>query len=70
MMNKNYPVHELADLLVQVGKLKNGTQHGLNYCWAYGTMTALMQQAVYGPASMQKLINDKCMELEKELAAA
>ena len=69
-MNKNYAVHELADALVQVGKLKNGTQHGLNYCWAYGTMTALMQQAVYGSAPMQTLINNKCIELEKELASA
>jgi hypothetical protein len=69
-MNKNYQVHEMADLLVMMGKRKNGTEHGLNYCWAYGTMTALMQQALYGSASVQKLINDKCMELEKELAVA
>ena len=68
MMHKNYQVHEMADLLVMMGKHKNGTEHGLNYCWAYGTMTALMQQALHGSASVQKLINDKCAELQKELA--
>ena len=60
----------MADLLVKMGKLKNGTEYGLNYCWAYGTMTALFQQALYGSSTVQKLINDKCMELEKELAVA
>jgi hypothetical protein len=68
LMNKNYTVNEMADLLVELGRRKNGTQHGLNYCFAYGTMTALFQQALYGSTPVQDIVNNKCLELQKELA--
>jgi hypothetical protein len=70
MNKKNHTVNEMADLLVELGKRKNGTTYGLNYCFAYGTMTALFQQALYGNDSIQTIVNNKCLELQKELAAA
>jgi len=68
MMNKNNTVNDLADLLVKLGTKKNGAAHGLNYCWAYGTLTALFDQARFGDA--QSIIDRKIAEVEKDLAAA
>lgn len=68
MNKKDYSVNEMADLLVELGKRKNGSTHGLNYCFAYGTMTALFQQALYSTNSVQTIVNNKCIELQKELA--
>jgi hypothetical protein len=70
LMNKNNTVNDLADLLVKLGTKKNGSEHGLNYCWAYGTLTALFDQARWGHASIQDLIDNKIAEVEKDLAAA
>jgi hypothetical protein len=71
LMNKNYTVNEMADLLVELGKRKyENDRNGLNYCFAYGTMTALFQQALYGFTPVQDIVNNKCLELQKELAAA
>jgi len=68
MMNKKYTVNDLADLLVKLGTKKNGSEHGLNYCWAYGTLTALFDQARFGDA--QSIIDQKIAEVQKDLAAA
>lgn len=68
LMNKKHTVNELADLLVKLGTKKNGSEHGLNYCWAYGTLTALFDQARFGNA--QDIVDRKIAEVEKELAAA
>ena len=68
MMNKKHTVNDLANLLVKLGTKKNGSQHGLNYCWAYGTLTALFDQARFGNA--QDIVDRKIAEVEKELAAA
>lgn len=68
MMNKKHTVNDLADLLVKLGTKKNGSQHGLNYCWAYGTLTALFDQARFG--NIQDIVDRKIAEVEKELAAA
>jgi hypothetical protein len=71
LMNKNYTVNEMADLLVELGKRKyKNDRNGLGYCFAYGTMTALFQQALYGFDTTQTIVNNKCLELQKELAAA
>ena len=67
-MNKKHTVNDLADLLVKLGTKKNGSQHGLNYCWAYGTLTALFDQARFG--NIQDIVDRKIAEVEKELAAA
>jgi len=67
-MNKNYTVNELADLLVKLGTKKNGSEHGLNYCFAFGTLTALFDQARFG--NIQGIIDRKIAEVEKDLAAA
>ena len=67
-MNKNYTVNELADLLVKLGTKKNGSEHGLNYCFAFGTLTALFDQARFG--NIQDIIDRKIAEVEKDLAAA
>ncbi len=67
-MNKKHTVNDLADLLVKLGTKKNGTQHGLNYCWAYGTLTALFDQARFG--DIQDIIDRKIAEVQKDLAAA
>jgi hypothetical protein len=68
LMNKKHTVNDLADLLVKLGTKKNGTQHGLNYCWAYGTLTALFDQARFG--DIQDIIDRKIAEVQKDLAAA
>jgi hypothetical protein len=68
LMNKKHTVNDLADLLVKLGTKKNGTQYGLNYCWAYGTLTALFDQARFGNA--QDIVDRTIAEVEKELAAA
>jgi len=67
-MNKTNTVNDLADLLVKLGTKKNGSEHGLNYCWAYGTLTALFDQARFGDA--QSIIDRKIDEVQKDLAAA
>lgn len=67
-MNKKHTVNELADLLVKLGTKKNGSQHGLNYCWAYGTLTALFDQARFENA--QDIVDRKIAEVEKDLAQA
>jgi hypothetical protein len=66
LMNKNNTVNDLADLLVKLGTKKNGTDYGLNYCWAYGTLTALFDQARFG--NIQDIIDRKIAEVEKDLA--
>jgi hypothetical protein len=66
-MNKTNTVNDLADLLVKLGTKKNGSEHGLNYCWAYGTLTALFDQARFGNA--QEIVDRKIAEIEKDLAA-
>ena len=63
--NENNSANYLADLLVKVGTKNNGSQYGLNYCWAYGTLTALFDQARFGNA--QGIIDSKILQLEKEL---
>ena len=67
-MNKKHTVNELADLLVKLGTKKNGSEYGLNYCFAFGTLTALFDQARFGNA--QEIVDRKIAEIEKELAAA
>jgi hypothetical protein len=64
-MNKTSTVNDLADLLVKLGTKKNGSQHGLNYCWAFG---ALFDQARTG--NIQDIVDRKIAEVEKDLAAA
>jgi len=68
LMNKTNTVNDLADLLVKLGTKKNGSEHGLNYCFAYGTLTALFDQARFG--NIQDIIDRKIAEVEKDLAAA
>jgi hypothetical protein len=68
LMNKKHTVNDLADLLVKLGTKKNGSEYGLNYCWAYGTLTALFDQARFRDA--QEIVDRKFAEVEKELAAA
>jgi hypothetical protein len=68
LMNKNHTANELADLLVQLGTKKNGSEHGLNYCFAYGTLTALFDQARTG--NVQDIVDRKIAEVEKDLAVA
>lgn len=64
-MNKNHTANELADLLVQLGTKKNGSEHGLNYCFAYGTLTALLDQARFG--NTQDIIDRKIFQVKKDL---
>lgn len=65
LMNKNHTANELADLLVQLGTKKNGSEHGLNYCFAYGTLTALLDQARFG--NTQDIIDRKIFQVKKDL---
>jgi hypothetical protein len=73
---KNNTVNDLADLLVKLGKHKyeanaEACRMGLPYCWAYGTLTALFDQARYMQGvTVQELVDRKIAEVEKELAAA
>ena len=69
-MNKKHTVNELADLLVKLGTKKNGSEYGLNYCFAFGTLTALFDQARWGHESVQSIVDRKIAEVEKDLAAA
>jgi len=64
-MNKNHTVNELADLLVQLGTKKNGSEHGLNYCWAYGTLTALFDQARF--VNAQDIVDANIYQTKKDL---
>jgi hypothetical protein len=64
-MNKTNTVNDLADLLVKLGTKKNGAAHGLNYCWAYGTLTALFDQARFGDA--QSIIDANIYQTKKDL---
>ena len=64
-MNKNYTANELADLLVKLGTKRYGTEHGLNYCWAYGTLTALFDQARF--VNAQDIIDRNIVQVEKDL---
>lgn len=66
-MKKNNSVNYLADLLVKVGTKNNGSEHGLNYCWAFGVMTALFDSTRGGYVNAQDVIDNKVLELEKEL---
>jgi hypothetical protein len=65
LMNKNHTANELADLLVQLGTKKNGSEHGLNYCFAYGTLTALFDQARFTNA--QDIIDANIYQVKKDL---
>lgn len=65
LMNKNHTANELADLLVQLGTKKNGSEHGLNYCFAYGTLTALLDQARF--VNTQDIIDRKIFQVKKDL---
>ena len=64
-MNKNHTANELADLLVQLGTKKNGSEHGLNYCFAYGTLTALFDQARF--VNAQDIIDRNIFQVKKDL---
>jgi len=65
LMNKNHTANELADLLVQLGTKKNGSEHGLNYCFAYGTLTALLDQARF--VNTQDIIDRNIFQVKKDL---
>jgi hypothetical protein len=65
LMNKNHTANELADLLVQLGTKKNGSEHGLNYCFAYGTLTALFDQARF--VNAQDIIDRNIFQVKKDL---
>lgn len=69
MMNKNEirTANYLCDLALVVGAKKHGTQHGYNYSWALGVVTALFDQVRAG-ADAQETIDSKCAQLEEELA--
>ena len=64
-MNKNHTANELADLLVKLGTKKNGSEHGLNYCFAYGTLTALFDQARF--VNAQDIIDRNIFQVKKDL---
>ena len=65
LMNKTNTANELADLLVQLGTKKNGSEHGLNYCFAYGTLTALFDQARF--VNAQDIIDRNIFQVKKDL---
>ena len=64
-MNKTNTAGELAGLLVQLGTKKNGSEHGLNYCFAYGTLTALLDQARF--VNTQDIIDQNIFQVKKDL---
>lgn len=67
-MNKDYSLDELSKLLVQIGKKK----HGLDcaYPYAMGTIIGMVDfNLKYRPNDLQKDINEKYADAEKELAA-
>jgi hypothetical protein len=65
LMNKTNTAGELAGLLVQLGTKKNGSEHGLNYCFAYGTLTALLDQARF--VNTQDIIDQNIFQVKKDL---
>ena len=65
LMNKTNTASELAGLLVQLGTKKNGSEHGLNYCFAYGTLTALLDQARFD--NTQDIIDQNIFQVKKDL---
>ena len=65
LMNKNYTANELADLLVKLGTKRCGTKDGLHYCWAFGTLTALFDQARF--VNAQDIIDRNIVQVEKDL---
>lgn len=69
MMNKNEnTVDKLGKLLVEIGKRKHGSEHGLNYCFAFGTMQGMFESARWGYESVQEIIDRGIKNAEEELA--
>ena len=68
-MNNDYSLQDLSRLLVQIGKKKHGSDYA--YAWAVGTICGMMDFNIkYRPNDIQRAINEKYAEAEKELAVA
>lgn len=67
-MNKNNTVEDLAQVLLEVGTKKHGSNHGLNYCFAYGTLQAVFESCRWGHESVQSIIDRAIQSAEKDLA--
>lgn len=69
-MNKNEnTVDKLAKLLVELGKKKHGSEQGLNYCFAFGTLQGMFESARWGYEPIQKIVDRGIENAEKDLAA-
>jgi len=66
-MNKEITTHELADALLELGKKKHGND--MKYAFAYGSLQGLFEAARWGFTPIQKIVNDKYAEVQKDLAA-
>lgn len=65
----DYSLQDLSKLLVQIGRKKHGSDYA--YPWAMGTIIGIVDHNLkYRPNDLQKILNEKYAEAEKELAAA
>ena len=65
-MNKDYTVEDLAQLLTTEARTKFGSD--MMYPHLYGTMMGLLEAARWGYKPVQQIINERCIDAEKELA--
>lgn len=67
-MNKNYSVQELSKLYVEIGKKTRGADYA--YPWALGTIIGIIDHNIkYRPNELERIINERYAQAEKELAS-
>lgn len=68
-MNENYSISQLGDLLVELGR-KRHKNSGSAYAFAFGAVTGMLDMPLKYRTTeeIQKMINDRYLEVQKELA--
>ena len=68
-MNENYSISQLGDLLVELGK-KRHKDTGTAYAFAFGAVTGMLDMPLKYRSleEIQEMINDRYLEVQKELA--
>ena len=67
-MNNDITVSELTDKLLELAKKKHGSD--FMYAHTVGVLQALFEHARWGLTPIQKIVNEKFAEVEKDLASA
>lgn len=67
MNDQDITVSELTNKLLELAKKKHGSD--FMYAHTVGVLQALFEHARWGLTPIQKIINDKFVEVEKDLAA-